>query len=244
MSKIGEEFMEQTKYHQLEKTAQEIGFKQPPLELGYETDKPVIDLPKPEDVEVNKVDLRKAIESRKSVREYSNQPLSLPELSFLLWTTQGVKEVKNNATLRNVPSAGARHAFETYLLINNVEGLEPGLYKFLAIKHQLIKINLEPDINGRITAACLGQKFIETCAVTFIWTAVPYRMNWRYSQRGYRYLHLDVGHVCQNLYLSAEAIDSGVCSIAAFLDDDLNSILEIDGKEQFVIYVATVGKKE
>jgi SagB-type dehydrogenase family enzyme len=68
-------------------------------------------------------------------------------------------------------------------------------------------------------------------------------MKWRYGERGYRYMHLDAGHVCQNLYLSAESIDCGVCAIAAFQDEEINSVLGIDGEEEFVIYVATVGKK-
>lgn len=244
MSKIGKKFIEQTKYQQLERSDQEVGLPQPPFEVDYDTDKEVIDLPKPEDINTKEINLRNAIERRESLRRYSDQPLSLKELSFLLWTTQGVKEMTDNATLRTVPSAGARHAFETYLLINNIEDLNPGLYRFLAIDHQLIEMNLESNIADRVTAACLGQRFVKTSAVTFIWTAVPYRMTWRYSQRGYRYLHLDAGHVCQNLYLSAEAIDSGVCAIAAFADDNLNNLLKIDGKEQFVIYAAAIGKKE
>ena len=81
-------------------------------------------------------------------------------------------------------------------------------------------------------------------AATFLWVADKKRMEWRYGDRGARYLHLDAGHVCQNLYLSAEAIESGVCAIAAFDDDEINRVVGVDGKEQFVIYVATVGKKQ
>ena len=95
----------------------------------------------------------------------------------------------------------------------------------------------------RVSAACLGQRFVMASAATFIWTAVPYRMAWRYGERGYRYMHVDVGHVCQNLYLAAEAIGSGACAIGAFNDDQLNELLNIDGEEHFTIYVATVGKK-
>jgi SagB-type dehydrogenase family enzyme len=132
---------------------------------------------------------------------------------------------------------------ETYLLINNVEGLEPGLYRFLAIGHKLLELDIETDLAKPITEACLGQDFVKKSAVTFIWVAVAYRMKWRYGERGYRYLHLDAGHVCQNLYLSAEAIDCGVCAIGAFLDDNMNELLNIDGEEEFVIYIATLGKK-
>jgi SagB-type dehydrogenase family enzyme len=102
---------------------------------------------------------------------------------------------------------------------------------------------MESDITERVTAGCLGQKSVESSAVTFIWVAIVDRMKWRYDVRGYRYLHLDAGHVCQNLYLASESIQCGVCALAAFDDDEINQVLGLDGKQQFVIYVAPVGKK-
>jgi SagB-type dehydrogenase family enzyme len=127
--------------------------------------------------------------------------------------------------------------------VNNVAGLEPGLYKFLAIDHALAAVNLKAGIAGRVADACYQQQFVKNCAVTFIFTAVAYRMYWRYGARGYRYLFLDAGHVSQNLYLAAEAIGGGACAIGAFYDDEINRILDLDGREQFVIYVTTTGKK-
>jgi SagB-type dehydrogenase family enzyme len=94
------------------------------------------------------------------------------------------------------------------------------------------------------TSACFDQQFILRGGVVFIWTAVSYRTTWRYGKRGNRDLHLDAGHVCQNLYLAAEATGCGTCAIAAFDDDDMNAILGINGSDQFVIYLATVGKKD
>ena len=237
--------MKKTQLRYLRESDQQKGLSRPPLELRYDETKAIIDLPVPTDIAVETTDLVKAIENRRSVRNYSKQPLTLDELSFLLWCTQGVKKVVDElATLRTVPSAGARHAFETYLLVNRVQGLHHGLYRFLAVKHKLVEISLDPSLADKITEACLQQRFVKTSAVTFIWIAVPYRMVWRYGERGYRYLHIDVGHVCQNLYLAAEAIESGVCAIAAFDDEAINSVLGIDGKKQWVIYVATVGKKQ
>ena len=242
---IGLEFTEKTQLRYLGESDQDKGLPRPPPELGYDETKAVIDLPLPKDIDVKTIDLVKAIENRRSVRNYSEQPLTLDELSFLLWCTQGVKEVLDEvATLRTVPSAGARHAFETYLLVKRVQGLRPGLYRFLAVEHKLVEFSLDPSLAEKITEACLDQRFVKTSAVAFIWVAVPYRMVWRYGERGYRYLHIDVGHVCQNLYLAAEAIGSGVCAIAAFDDEAINDILGIDGKQQFVIYVATLGKKQ
>ena len=244
MNEIEKEFMEKTKYRYLAQSDQTKGLQQPPLELEYDKTKTVIDLPKPQEIKVSSINLREAIENRRSVRRYSQRCLTMEELSYLLWCTQGVKEVaQGHATFRTVPSAGARHAFETYLLVNNVEGLQPGIYRFLAIEHKLVEIDTDPNVADKTVEACLGQRFVKTSAVTFIWTAVAYRMKWRYGERGYRYMHLDAGHVCQNLYLSAASIDCGVCAIAAFSDDDMNQLLNVDGEHQFVIYIATVGKK-
>ena len=147
------------------------------------------------------------------------------------------------ATFRTVPSAGARHALETYLLVNDVEGLDPGLYRYLALSHRLQQLDTDPTLAVRIMEACLDQQFIVRSGVTFLWVAVPYRMTWRYTERGHRELHKDAGHACQNLYLAAEAVGCGVCAIAAYDDDTMAEILGIDGVEQFLIYRATVGKR-
>lgn len=244
MSGTGKEFMEKTQYRYLGMSDQASGYPQPELELGAQDSDIIVDLPLPKDIKIEDIGLRKAIEKRSSVRNYSSEPLPIEELSYLLWCTQGVKEVvRDVVTFRNVPSAGARHALETYILVNNVQGLEKGLYRFLPIEHKLVEIDMGKDIADRVMRGCLDQPFVKSSAVTFIWTAVPYRMAWRYGQRGYRYLHLDAGHTCQNLYLSAGSVGCGVCAIAAFLDEEINPVIGVDGENEFVIYVATVGKK-
>lgn len=241
----GQTFMERTKYRYIGKSAQQKGRPQPPLELPPDPGRPILGLPSPSTLAIPPVELRAAIERRRSIRSYLHEPLTLEELSFLLWCTQGVQHVHGSqATFRTVPSAGARHAFETCLLINDVEGLEPGLYRYLALSHRLQQLGTDPLLPHAITAACFDQQFILRSGVVFLWTAVPYRMTWRYGERGYRDLHLDCGHVCQNLYLAAEAAGCGVCAIAAFDDDAMNGLLGIDGTDQFLIYLATVGKKE
>jgi SagB-type dehydrogenase family enzyme len=245
MSKsIGHEFMVKTRYENLGPSDQAKEMPQPPLEAFCDGTETIIDLPMPEEIPAITIDFMAAVELRTSVRDYQRMPISLLELSFLLWCTQGVKQVLGDkATLRTVPSAGARHALETYLLINNVEGIKPGLYRFLALEHKLAAVNTTATIAEEITQACKGQKFVQSSAVTFIWAADAARMTWRYGERGYRYLHLDAGHVCQNLYLSAQVIGCGACAIAAFDDELLNSVVGIDGEEQFVLYVAAVGKR-
>jgi SagB-type dehydrogenase family enzyme len=244
MARIGREFIKKTKYEYLDPSAQSRGRPQPPLELQRYKGGRLIELPGPETLSIKSIDLRQSIERRKSVRKYSRNPLTQEELSFLLWCTQGVKEViPGSATFRTVPSAGARHALETYLLVNNVASVKPGLYWYSPLRHGLILIDEGDQLADRLVAACLGQRFVAQSGVTFIWTATSYRMTWRYSERGYRYFFLDVGHVCQNLYLAAEAVDCGVCAIAAFSDDAVDEFLQIDGEEQFSLYIATVGKK-
>lgn len=134
---IGEEFIEKTKYRFLQVSDQQKGLPQPPLEIPFEPSKRLTNLPTPQSIQTDPIDVRKAIENRRSIREYSSQPLTLGELSFLLWCTQGVKQVTGRpATSRTVPSAGARHALETYLLVNRVEGLQLGLLQVLGFGAQ------------------------------------------------------------------------------------------------------------
>jgi len=239
----GHDFMEKTKYKYLGMSDQEKRIPQPPLELPADPNCPRINLPKPNALKIPPKDLRRAIEERHSVRAYDKKPISLDELTWLLWCTQGVKHTAGSyATFRTVPSAGARHAFETYILANDVTDLERGLYRYLALTHQLQLIDPDPSLHITIAEACLNQDFIMRSAAVFLWVAVPYRMIWRYGERGYRELHKDAGHVCQNLYLAAGAINCGVCAIAAYDDDVMHTILKIDGMTQFLIYLATVGK--
>lgn len=240
---IGKEFMKLTRYQFLEESEQSKGEPMPTFELTYNSAS-LVELPSIESFQAQEPDLFEVLRSRRSVRRYDeNSPLTLEEFSMLLWYTQGIHRSTSNATFRFVPSAGARHAFETYVLVSRVEGLKPGLYRYVASKHAVILENGDGDISQKVVDACNGQVFVGTSAATFIWTAVAKRMTWRYGERGYRYLHLDAGHVCQNLYLLAESINAGVCAVAAFDDDKLNKVLSLDGDEHFVVYVGTLGRK-
>jgi SagB-type dehydrogenase family enzyme len=243
-SQTGKQFMAMTRYRNLSPSGQQRGLPQPPLELPVEASCRTVALPGPEQFPSEPIVPRELIARRRSVREYEDRALSQAELAFLLWATQGVKEaVRDAATFRTVPSAGARHALETYLLVNRVEGLAGGLYRYLALRHELAELSTEVACARAVAAGCLDQAFVLRGAATFVWAAVAERMTWRYSDRGYRYLHLDAGHVCQNLYLAAESIGCGVCAIAAFDDDLLNEAIGVDGEEQFALYAASVGRK-
>ncbi len=240
MQSIGQKFIELTKYKYAGFSPQQQGVPMPPLESPIERYDKNVDLPKAAE---SGGAIGRIIQNRQSVRRYAREPLSLNELSLLLWCTQGVKQVASGHTFRTVPSAGARHAFETYLLANKVEGVANGLHRYLALEHRLAEVKPDDTLARSMRAACMDQAMIQYSGAVFIWVAVVERMSWRYQQRGYRYLFLDAGHVCQNLYLAAAAVDCGVCAVAAFDDDAMNELLELDGQNQFVIYLATVGKK-
>lgn len=240
----GLEFMEHSSYGHCSPAPQGNGVPQPPLELPIPEGAQWRTLLPQAELKMPGMDLRAAVETRHTTRNYADTPLTLDEVDYLLWLSQGVKSVSNRpSTARTVPSAGARHAFETYLLVNRVAGLEPGLYRYLAIENGLLDLKAAPDITSQIRQACLDQPQIEKCAAAFIWVAVVERMFWRYVERGYRYLLLDAGHVCQNLALGAEQIGGSICPIAAFDDLKLNTVLGLDGEEMFVVYLGTVGKK-
>jgi len=188
--------------------------------------------------------LTTAMDQRRSIRQFSDSPLNLKELSFLLWATQGVRDIMGPAvTLRIVPSAGARHSIETYLYIRNVDGPTEGIYRYLPLTHQLVKEFEEDGLSRRIAEATYGQRFAGQGALTFFWATIPYRTEWRYDRAAARVIAFDVGHVCQNLYLACEAIDAGTCGIGAYDQEEVDELLRLDGEEEFVIYLAPVGKK-
>ncbi len=227
-------------------TDQRQGIPVPLPEKSYSGDAPLIDLVAPEDLTVGQMPLVEAIRRRRSHRKFTPEPLTLQELSFLLWATQGVsRTIEGNGrvvrTLRTVPSGGARHPFETYLLVNRVEGLEPGLYHYLPLEHKLHLLSADADLADRVHAASRGQ-FVKESAVTFIWTVIPYRTEWRYSMLSPKIIAQDSGHLCQNLYLASEAIGAGTCAIGAYDQAKIDPILGVDGEEEFTIYMAPVGR--
>jgi len=240
-SGIGREFFEKTRYKYLEPSAQQKGEAPPPLQADFSEGDERIELPSAENTGGQ---VQKVIEQRRSLRRYSKKALKLQELSYLLWCTQGVKQAEAGLhTFRTVPSAGARHAFETFVLANRIGGLKNLLYQYIALEHKLAVVSRDKRIAEKIMFGCLGQKMIIASAAVFIWVADVKRMTWRYGQRGYRYILLDAGHICQNLYLAAESIDCGTCGVGAFDDDIMNETLGLDGKKHFMVYAACVGEK-
>lgn len=225
-------------------TDQTLGKPVPPMQKPYPKDATLLDLVSPEDFKIGEMPLIQAIKQRQSRRRYNESPLSLEQLSFLLWATQGVKrhDERHKITLRTVPSGGARHPFETYLIVNRVDGLEHGLYRYLALEHKLLYLAVNPpDIAKKLTEANLGQGFVGKAAVVFAWTAIPYRTEWQYAMVAPKIIAQDSGHLCQNLYLAAEAIQAGTCAVGAYVQSKMDALIGVDGDEEFTIYVAPVG---
>jgi len=230
-------------------THQNKGYPVPAIEKPYNTDAKKISLAKPDEFEsISKIDLLTAIKNRKSHRVFKNKPLTINEVSYLLWCTQGIRSgVHSGHAYRNVPSAGARHSFETYLVILNVEMSEnnklmPGIYRYLPLTHELLFEFTEDNLEINIVKAVLGQPYPGKAALTFIWSTIPYRMEWRYNLAAHKVIAIDAGHVCQNLYLACEAIGAGTCAIAAYDQSLLDKLLRLNGDDEFSIYLAPVGK--
>ncbi len=223
---------------------QELKLPQPPLQKPYGENSDKIDLPEVTENILSKTNILDIFKDRMSHRSFKSECIKLSELSFLLWATQGVKTIKGNnyAALRPVPSAGARHPFETYIAVNRVEGLRSGVYRYLPLTHELLFMFEDKKLEEKISDAALGQNFVSKSAVTFIWSVIPYRSEWRYSEVAHKHILIDAGHVCQNLYLACEAIGCGTCAIGAYDQKKFDEFLNLDGEEEFVIYLAPVGK--
>lgn len=224
-------------------TPQSSGEAPPPVQKPVAAGVSLIPLPGRDEWQFPPIDLLTAIGLRESHRRFLPEPLSLPELSMLLWVTQGVRSVVHeSAVLRTVPSAGCRHPFETYFAALRMDGLKQGLYRYLPLEHALV-LEREPEmLAATLVKGTHGQRFVAQAAGCFIWTALPARTEWRYAEASYKVIALDAGHVCQNLYLACEAIGAGTCAIAAYRQDVMDELLGVDGDEELTLYVAPVGK--
>ncbi len=221
---------------------QELKKPQPPLSKAAMTDN-ISDLPSDfEKLDIDG-DFLHIINSRKSHRVYTRERMSLLELSYLLWCTQGVKSVrgKSYATLRTVPCGGARHEFETYMTIQMVDGLEDGLYHYLPMKHQIEFLGKADDLRGFIAESLCEQTWACKANVVFYYSCVFYRAEWRYGIWAHVPILMDSGHITQNLYLAATSIGLGGCAIASVDPPSANRMFGLDGEEETIFYAMPVG---
>lgn len=235
---IGRRYLAETRYHRQGLGEASRTYPRAPLYKTYPEAKQRLTL---EPAPGRPADLWQCLAQRRSQRHYQEHPLTQEELAALLWATQGVTATVHNFLFRAAPSAGALYPVETYVAVHRVAGLEPGIWHFQVPDFSLALIE-ERDCRRQLVDAGLGQSFLGTAPVVFIWTGVLNRAMWKYRDRAIRYLFLDAGHICQNLMLAATALGLGVCPVGAFFDEEVERLLNVDGQEEVALYLAAVGK--
>ena len=187
--------------------------------------------------------LWECLTTRRSVREYGEKPLTLDEFAQLIWAAQGITARSGEFSFRTAPSAGALYPLRTYPFVRQVKGVRPGIYYYLPDDHALTLAH-PGDFSGQLAKAAMGQGFVATAAIVFVWTAIPGPSTWRYGNRGWRYVYIDAGHAAENLHLAATALGLGCCAVGAFSDQDVNKLLGVDPHEETVVYMMAVGRRE
>lgn len=197
----------------------------------------LIKLPGPK--KTGEVSLEEAIQKRRSRRDFTDQPLTLAQISQILWAGQGITD--ESTGFRSAPSAGALYPLELYLVVKSegAEGLEVGVYHYRPESHSL-QVHLEGDVYSNFTEACLGQSAVGQAPVSLVITAEYGRTTEKYGERGKRYVEIEVGHVGQNVYLQAEALGLGTVVIGAYNDEEVSRILNLPAVQR-PLYVIPLG---
>jgi len=187
----------------------------------------------------SKTSIEEALKRRRSIREYEDKPLTIKHVSQLFWAAQGV--TKPDPWLRaggfkTAPSAGATYPLEVYMVVKKggVEGLEPGIYHYLPKTHE-IELIKKGDYSKELMKAALDQEYVEAAPVNMVITAIYERTTGRYGDRGIRYVHMEVGHVGENIYLQCVSLGLGCVVIGAFHDDQVKEILGVDEAPLYII---------
>lgn len=255
----GRDFQEKTSYHRDSMEEHQLDWRSKPPLYKFYNHAPVVALPDPAPAldEYPAPDLFTCVARRRSVRSFGATPISLLELSRLLWASGGITTSYitpyGQDFYRAAPTAGALYPIETYVVVNKVEELEPGLYHYrvagmdilerpIAEGSHSLELLKQGDLRSEIAAAALDQLMCARAGAVFLWTAVFARSTWKYRERAYRYFYLDAGHMAAHLSLAAVAQGLGSCPIAAFYDDEVNDLLGVDGKTEGIIYMTAVGR--
>jgi SagB-type dehydrogenase family enzyme len=235
---VGDDFQTETKYNRNKSLGGNLNWaNKPEIYKSYPSSKTV---QLPSQLQEATISYTEVLRRRKSIRAFSTEPLSKVDLAFLLWASTGIQRIENGYEFRTAPSAGALYPIETYIAANNVEDVESGIYHY-NIKNHLLEEIKTGNFGIDLAHAALDQKMCSTASVVFVWTAVFGRSKWKYAQRAYRYIYLDAGHVAENLALAVASITCGSCQVGAFFDDEINSIVGIDGTEESSICLSAVG---
>ena len=236
---IGDEFQAQTKYRRGELPRGGLDWSDKPEAYKQYPLAPRVVLSTPQ--AVDDVSLWDALAQRRSERRFQPVALSEAQLSQLLWAAQGITLRAEGYALRTAPSAGALYPVETYVVVNAVDGIGPGVYHYAVETHELEQLE-SGGVREKVARAALDQNMAAQASIVFVWTAVFQRCKWKYHQRAYRYVYLDAGHVAQNVALAAVALGLGTCQLAALYDDEVNALLGVDGEQESVIYMTAVGR--
>lgn len=236
----GDEFQRLSKYSRDSLQGKHLDWsRKPPLYKKYPPDLDRIELEKPESE--GGLPLYAALKQRRSQRSFKNTDVARAKLSQVLWAAQGITLANEYHQFRTAPSAGGLFPIETYCVINRVGGLKPGVYHYQVPHHCLVLLK-EGSFGPALARAALGQTMFIEAAFTLVWSAVVDRSKWKYDQRAYRYIYLDAGHIGQNAALAAVSCGLGSCQVGAFFDDEVNSIIEVDGTDETAIYITVVGQ--
>jgi SagB-type dehydrogenase family enzyme len=181
-----------------------------------------------------------AIATRRSIRSYEPTPMSLDQLSRLLYLSGGITSRLHGNARRAAPSSGALYPIEIYPVIHRVEGVEPGVYHYDIRSHGLEQLRAG-DFRAHVVQQGIAQEFLGDCGVVLFVTMILQRMRPKYQDRSYRYGLLEAGHVGENAYLAATSMGLGACGVGAFMDDAINEMLGVDGVEEAVVYMLAAG---
>lgn len=192
----------------------------------------------PEPIYESKTSVEKALQKRRSIRQYKNLPITIQDLSQLLWAAQGISGTGGR---RTAPSAGALYPLEVCVVAGNVTGLSAGIYSYNPFKHELNR-TAEGDVRVELSKAALGQSSINKAAAVLVFSAVYERVTVKYGERGIRYVHMEAGHAAENVFLQAVSLDLGTVVIGAFRDEEVRSVLHLPLQVQ-PLYLMPVGKK-
>lgn len=239
-NEIGDIFQKETKYYRGRLPGGRLDWGSVPDTYKRYSESPRVTLPPPSFGQV--VSIWEVMKKRRSVREFKAEPISLSDLSHILWASQGITQKVQGVHLRTTPSAGALYPVETYLVVNAVSELEAGVYHYAVESHELEQLK-RGDFRASIARAALDQDVVFFANVVFVWTAIFERSRWKYQQRAYRYVYMDAGHIAQNVALSAVALELSSCQIGALYDDEANVLLGVDDAHESTIYMTAVGKE-
>ncbi len=234
----GEVFQRETKHRRDRLVGREMDWSRKPETYKRYSGRPSVPLPPPGSPQAP---LDRVLRDRRSVRKFSEGPLDLADLSYLLWACTGITRRERGFEFRTAPSAGALYPVETYVAVNGVRDVPPGIYHYSIADHRLELVR-KGALGEELARAALDQGMCARAPAVLIWTAVFERCRWKYGERAYRYVYLDAGHVAQNLSLAAVSLGLGSCQIAATFDDEVNELLGVDGEEESVLYMSVVGR--